>query len=163
MKILLIALFAITSTFAAEVELNKFRLTGVKRNMTLYELGKNVEGIGAYVQSRITVQGGDPKEETIVIIKDAYAPDANGRYDVTLGYETYGVFMASGSLKNKRVKSARAIEVYYSGLKREMFKQIFEFLEMNQNILTGELRFVTEPYTNTSPYYLTGTIQYILK
>ena len=163
MKLLLIALFAIGSTFAAEVELNHYRISGVKRNLSLQELGTSVEGYGGYVSSRIIVQGGDPKDKAIIIVENIYKPDVNERYKFFIGFETHSVFMASGNIKTLNLKEVTAIDVYFSGKKREMFEGVFNFVEQNKDILTGEVRFIVDPFTSTNPYYISGVIQYIKK
>ena len=44
-----------------------------------------------------------------------------------------------------------------------LFKYIIQYTKENRDKLTGEVRFIVEPYTSTSPYYTTGTVQFILK
>ena len=162
MKLLLIALFAISTTFAAEIKLRNYDLVGVNRTLSLYELGKGVDGLGGYIAGRIFVQGGKAEEETIIILKDINKKDINGRYKMYIGYKTEQYFNASGSIQNYRIKRAKVEEFYYSGTKRNLFKEIFDFIEENKNTITGEVRFIVKPYTS-SIYNISGTVQYVLK
>ena len=162
-SILLLLTFTFSASSLAVVELAKYDLVGIKRILTLKELGRSVEGFAAYVQGRITVQGGEPETETIIVIKDFYNPNINGRYKFYIGNETQGVFLPTGNIQRFRMKNSKAVEYYHSGLKRDLFKYIIQYTKENRDKLTGEVRFIVEPYTSTSPYYPTGTVQFILK
>lgn len=164
MKLFVLLFVMLSTAFATdEVSLKKYDLIGIKRKLNLKELGKGIEGYGAYVQGRIIVQGGYPEEETIVVLRNIYKPDRNDRYKFRIGYKTERIFMPSGNIKRFRMKKTKAVEYFHSGLKKDLFKYIFEYVEENKDRLTGEIRYIVKPYTSTNPYYTTGTVQFILK
>lgn len=142
----------------------KYDLVGKKRNFSLFSLGAHMVGRLAHINGRITRSGGDPATKPAIIFNNVYRPIAPKTYNVTIGYPTKGLPVATGSIRTFRVKRKLALIESYSGSKRQLFEKVFAFVnkEENKNRFSGEVRFIVDPY-RTNLYDIECDIQYILK
>ncbi len=162
---LIIAIAMVTSVFASTIETRRYDLVGYKRNLTLYKLGANMTGMAVYISGRIERSGGKRENEPVIVFKNIFQPDENGRYKVLIGFPTSGLPVATGSIKTFKMKPQKAIEYDYSGSKKGLFKEVFAFFNnyptTNERKLTGEVHITVDPY-NTSLYDITCKVEYIV-
>ncbi len=164
MKVI-IALLLACQVLAGEVQTRSYKLVGYKRNLTLYTLGANMTGMAVYIAGRIEAQGGKRENYPVVIFEDIFKKEEE-RYKMTIGYPTRGLSFATGSIKTFRIKSKDALEFDYSGPKKQLFKEVFTFINnyptSNEKQLTGEVRITIDPY-NTTLYDITCKVEYIVE